>query len=860
MRYSSHLKIGTAKISLIILLVLLIAGCDATKRVPDDGHLLSENTIYENDEKLTESRPYNFLYQQPNTELLGIPLRLHIYNWARADIDSILDAQRAASADRVTFWEALLSKKQVEASRRFKKSLNQGIKNTGEAPTIVSDEISQKSAERLETSYVNNGFFNAKVGYKIKRDSNKRATVDYKITTGKPYLLDTITPIIKSKVADSIYYAHKDESFLILGRRYRTQNINAETARITELFRNNGLYHFESEFIRLIGDTVNTGNKANLEYIINNRTETINDTVYDRPFKVHKISKVNIITDYSYANRNRPYKDSLSSEGFNFYAYDKINYRSNSITDIVPLKPGDVYRDRDRIQTLTRLSRLSTFKYPSILYQEDPADSTRSDLIASIRLTPLEKYKFRADFDVSTSNIQDFGISGFGSLLIRNIFRGAETLEISGRGSVGASNDAANPEDNFFNIAEIGADVRLTFPRIFFPIMTQKIIPPEWQPNTRFNLGIGTQQNIGLDKQTLTGGLNYNWRPSWKSSYSLDLVDAQFVRNLNPNNYFNIYRNSYDDLNGFAQGNLQNINPDYVTTSDSGETNLTIPNGAESLIDDVRNGQTTGFTAREIRLINAIGEREDRLTENNLIVSLNFSHTLDNRENLFDENFSRLRTRVELAGNALNLIAGLSNRQEDTDGQKSLFGVAYSQYVKTEVDYAKHWDFGSNRVFAVRAFGGIAIPYGNSNSIPFIRSFFGGGSNDNRAWRAYDLGPGSSGGLNEFNEANMKLAFNAEYRFDLIGLFEGAFFTDIGNIWNVLDNVDDAASTFSGFGSLQDLAIGSGFGLRLDFDFFVLRFDTGFKTYNPALDNGSRWFKEYNFANAVYNIGINYPF
>lgn len=854
------MKIGTTKISLIILLALLIAGCDATKRVPDGEYLLIENTIYENNEKLTASRPYNFLYQQPNTPLLGIPLRLHIYNWARPNIDSIQDAQRATSTDRVTFWEALLSKKQIEASRRFKKNFNQGIKNAGEAPTIVADEISQKSAERLATSYVNNGFFNARVAYEIKRDSNKRATVDYKIETGTPYVLDTVTPIIQSKIADSIYHAHKDASFLIPGRRYRTQNINAETSRITELFRNNGLYHFESEYISLIGDTVNTGNKASLEFIINNRTETINDSVYDRPFIVHKISKVNIITDYSFANRDKPYNDSISSKGFNFYAYDKLNYRSKSITDIIPLKPGDVYRDTDRIQTLTRLSRLGTFKYPSILYQEDPADSTRSDLIASIRLTPLEKYKFRADFDVSTSNIQDFGIAGFGSLLIRNIFKGAETLEISGRGSIGASNDAANPDDNFFNIAEIGADVRLTLPRIFFPLNTQKIIPPEWQPNTRFNLGIGAQQNIGLDRQTLSGGLNYNWRPSWKSSYSLDLLDAQFVRNLNPNNYFNIYRNNFNELNGFAQGNIENINPDFFTTSDSGIPSLMIPTGAESLLDDVRNGQTTGFTDREVQLINAIGEREDRLTENNLIVSLNFSHTLDNRENLFDENFSRLRTRVEFAGNVLGLVSSLTNRVEDADGQKSLFGVAYSQYVKTEIDYSRHWDFGGDRILAVRAFGGIAIPYGNSNSIPFIRSFFGGGSNDNRAWQAYDLGPGRSGGLNEFNEANMKLAFNAEYRFDLIGLFEGAFFTDIGNIWNVLDNVDDPASIFSGLGSLQDLAVGSGFGIRLDFDFFVLRFDTGFKTYDPALDIGSRWFKEYNFANAVYNVGINYPF
>lgn len=133
-------------------------------------------------------------------------------------------------------------------------------------------------------------------------------------------------------------------------------------------------------------------------------------------------------------------------------------------------------------------------------------------------------------------------------------------------------------------------------------------------------------------------------------------------------------------------------------------------------------------------------------------------------------------------------------------------------------------------------------------------------SNDNRAWQAYSLGPGSSGSTNDFNEANMKLAFNLEYRFPIFGGFKGALFADAGNIWNILDDVNDPSSQFQSIDSIKDIALGSGFGLRYDFSFFVLRFDTGFKTYNPALPTGQRWFKHYNFSNAVFNIGINYPF
>ncbi|MCB0382299.1 MAG: BamA/TamA family outer membrane protein, partial [Psychroserpens sp.] len=134
------------------------------------------------------------------------------------------------------------------------------------------------------------------------------------------------------------------------------------------------------------------------------------------------------------------------------------------------------------------------------------------------------------------------------------------------------------------------------------------------------------------------------------------------------------------------------------------------------------------------------------------------------------------------------------------------------------------------------------------------------GPNDIRAWSAYNLGPGSSLSTNEFNEANMKITLSAEQRFNLVGRFNGAIFVDAGNIWNVLDNVEDEEATFEGFRSLKDIAVGSGFGLRYDFSFFVLRLDVGFKTYDPSRPDGARWFKDYNFANAVYNIGINYPF
>ena len=147
--------------------------------------------------------------------------------------------------------------------------------------------------------------------------------------------------------------------------------------------------------------------------------------------------------------------------------------------------------------------------------------------------------------------------------------------------------------------------------------------------------------------------------------------------------------------------------------------------------------------------------------------------------------------------------------QTSAAGNQKVFGIEYAQYAKGEVEYIKHWDLGRKKSIAIRSFAGIAIPYGNGTSIPFSRSYFGGGSNDNRGWQAYGLGPGRSSSILDFNEANMKLAFSAEYRFNFFGDLDGALFSDVGNIWNVFDNVENTDFTFNGVKSFEDLVITS---------------------------------------------------
>ena len=224
------------------------------------------------------------------------------------------------------------------------------------------------------------------------------------------------------------------------------------------------------------------------------------------------------------------------------------------------------------------------------------------------------------------------------------------------------------------------------------------------------------------------------------------------------------------------------------------------------------------------------------------------------------ENYSQFKIKFELAGTLTNFFANQFNAEVDQYNNKKILGLAYSQYFKTEFNYIKHWAISSNSTFAFRGYYGIAIPFGNSDNIPFSKSFFSGGSNDNRAWEVYRLGPGSSGAISEFNEANMKIAFNIEYRFGLFGKLDGAIFTDIGNIWNVFDDTQDPKRTFNGLKDLNELAIGTGFGVRYNVGYFVLRLDMGLKAYNPVLDSNDRWMTDFKLNKAVFNIGLNYPF
>ncbi|HLO73999.1 MAG TPA: BamA/TamA family outer membrane protein [Flavobacterium sp.] len=847
------------KITLLFVIGTIIYSCSLVKRVPEGKQLLSKNEIFVNEKLIKEERINNLVLQQPNNKFLAYPLRLSLYNLAKKNPDSSYQVWLNKKPNRRARLVKLLSEKQIQrlGNSFVVSGFNNFLKKTGEPPVIIDTNKAEISKERLSGFYYNNGFLKNNVTLAIDSVGNKKGKITYRVETGKPYHIDTISRVIETPAIDSLFASEENKSFLKKGAQYSYQSFDNERKRITQQFRNNGVYHFQENHVKfdaIIDDSIQ---KMNVVLKIEDRNVKEGDTLIKKPFTIYKISQVNIFTNNTSKKEKNNVKDSAVYNNYNIYSSGRLNYKPKALTNAVFIEKGKLFSDNDRTLTSKALSNLKVFNYPNIEYTQDPADSTNTSLIANIYLVNKPKFKWTPSIDVSTSDVQEFGISGNMSFTWRNVFKRAEILELSTRGNIGSSQDLANPNNVFFNISEYGADAKLNFPRIFFPISVKNIIKKEMFPSTQISTGITNQRNIGLDKQSLSSSISYSWSTNNnKNNFKFELLGINYVRNLNVGNYFNVYRNSYNRINEIAA--IYNTNGSY----EDANGDLREDSVLDFIVDVL--SETTALTQNDadFKSVLSISERYVRLAEDNLIVSSSFVYNRTTKNNINDRNYYNFKAKIESAGNLLSFLGNSLNlsTEESTAGNTKLFGIEYAQYIKSEVDFVKHWDFGKKNTLAMRSFAGIAIPYGNAKSIPFSRSYFSGGSNDNRGWQAYSLGPGRSGGVLDFNEANLKLAFSTEYRFRVGGNLYSALFVDVGNIWNVLDNVEDERYTFTGLKSLQDLAVGSGIGFRYDFDFFVFRFDLGYKTYDPAREIKDRWFKGINFSKTVLNFGINYPF
>lgn len=356
------------------------------------------------------------------------------------------------------------------------------------------------------------------------------------------------------------------------------------------------------------------------------------------------------------------------------------------------------------------------------------------------------------------------------------------------------------------NLFRAGANAQLSIPRIVAPFRFNS--SSAFVPRTNISIGYEFQNRTEYyTLNTFSGSFGYLWKENVRKEHDLKIIDITYVTPAN-------------------------VTPLYDS-------------------------------------ISAKSQALQRVVQKQLIFGPTYSYTYTNTM-LPKKNTIYYKGTLDLAGNLTGLFSGANVK----DGkQKSIFGVPFSQYAKMEHDFRFYHKLGDKSSFASRFIGGIAYPYGNSDNIPFSKQFFSGGSNSIRAFRARTLGPGSfdprtiKQGYYFDQSGDIKLELNAEYRANIYKFLNVAFFADAGNIWLVNDDIQRPGAKFSS-DFLSEIAVGAGFGLRLDFSILILRLDLAMPFRVPYYEKGDRWtFDKINFGNSswrrdnlILNIAIGYPF
>ena len=805
------LRINKTKILLFTLITIFLAGCSISKNLSDDQKIIRNNNLFINNELTVKDTLSSLFLQNKNSTFIGIPIGAMIYSASKKNTDSIFDYW-LNKRNKKNKLNKILSSKQINQLREYHRSFNKWKQNNGEKIEIIDSTKTLATIKNLNSYFQNIGFLENKVTSEIKinNDNDNYADINYRVSTGPQYYIGDVSSIIESTVIDSIYKKHTSKSFIKKNDLFKTKNFELERERLNRLFKNSGIYNFQISSI-------------------------VYDVVIDSSNNIFSLPVKILITGKNYKTHNID-KITIS----NFRKDASFDFNSNFLNNQIKFKIGEKFNDSLRTLTLQNFNKLDLFNFPSVSYKY--IENKDNSLEASVILNSKKKYAIGFGFDIKQSNIEDIGISFENRFKTRNVFKNGENLELSATGSIGKSGDVT--------ISQLNYDLSLKFPKFLF--LTKKInnSPKLFDPKSFVNFGASNQRNIGLDRNSLKFDFNYSWNKK-NNFFNFSIAGIELIKNKNIENYFNIYSNSYDLINEIAK-DYTNDSKYYING------NLSIPSGIDLFINDALTIFNSTLSNNDVNTIDYINNRKKRLTTNNLIIGSSFSIS-NNYDNRYDKtNFNQWRIKFQSAGLITNIL--MRNNKLNSDGFKTISDLPFSQFFKSELSYIKHWNVGENSNFATRYFLGFAIPYGNSENIPFSESFFGGGSNDNRAWEVYRLGPGSSGATDEFNEGNFKIALNFEYRFKMFGRFNGALFTDVGNIWNLLDDTNDSARKFDGLKDLSELAVGSGFGLRYDSGLFVFRLDMGLKTYNPALTKERRWFKDFSLKKAVFNIGLNYPF
>lgn len=693
--------------------------------------------------------------------------------------------------------------------------------NIAEAPAIYDSLLVEESSAIMERYLYNKGYFNAQVNFNT-RIINKRAQVIYEVDPKRRYEVDSLQYI--SKDTNLLFLANniKDQSLLSPGSPIDNSLYSKEQQRLYNYFQNRGYAgFFPSHIGPLLIDSSGGINKVTIEILM--PADSIPHTKY-------YVGDVYVYQDYD------PGKGPVfdMEEEKNDITYrapgEEFSIKPQRLQRRIFLKPGDVYSKRKLEASYTGLRAMNNFKFVNIFPQ---VDSTNSEVLNHvIYLTPdaKEVRDFSADFNYATIDNQAQQLLGFSvspKLLYRNILGGGENLDLN---------------------LEAGVELNLS--------------------NLRDPTSLRFRFQSGLDLQKFVDHLGMFRTVSKINNKGYSILSEEFYRDFKAradtrveiayefNQFIELYKYHLMQL-GLVTNFQKSRTSSYVYS----------PMGIEMYFPSI----TPSF--REINAANPnfIAEfEENRILTGLLLRNVNYLYKTQSTT----RNFNYLvNINGEISGFEIFALNSLSNLITQKSDVWRIGDVDFSKFVRLELDHRQYYNVGAASQIALRFFAGAAIPYGSGSVVPYIKQFTAGGGLSMRAWRARELGPGGDPFIlgvdptrNFFQTGDIKLEMNIEYRFPMYWIFNGALFVDAGNVWNLKEKEQSPEGHFD-IDFLDEIAIGSGFGVRMDLTLFLLRLDWSYKIRSPFKvpeEGNKKWIfdsiQDLSFRKGTLQFGIDYPF
>lgn len=404
---------------------------------------------------------------------------------------------------------------------------------------------------------------------------------------------------------------------------------------------------------------------------------------------------------------------------------------------------------------------------------EEVPDSQVLNTLIELTMNKPSSVSFQPE---GTNTAGDLGAAVSLTYTNKNLFHGSELLSIELRGAYEAIKGLEGYNDQ--NYKEYGIETRLAFPRFVAPFLSHSFTRNS-QATSELSLSWNLQNRPEFHRRVFSAAWRYRWEEAHHNlSYRFDLLDLNYVS---------------------MPWISETFKRDYL--DDEGNRNAILRYNYEDLF----------------------------------IMKLGFGLS-------YNDGSDAVRANVESSGNLLNSLSHIAKFKTNSNGQNTLFGIAYAQYAKMDVDYTHLFKFDEHNTLAAHIGFGIAYPYGNSKILPFEKRYFSGGANSVRGWTVRGLGPGKfkgkDGRIDFINQTgDMKLDFNLEYRTHMFWKLDGAVFVDAGNIWTLKEYADQPGGEFTFNEFYKQIAVAYGVGLRLNFDYFILRMDMGMKAINPAYES-----------------------